>query len=526
MTPSADLHELIHSLTKMEKRYFKLYVTRTSVTKDTLSLKIFDAIAKQKIYDEKALLHKFKNESFASNFPSYKNHLYTIVLRALTHYRESTSINDSIATQLHQVKILMENNLYKQAYKLNQRLRSKAIEIEDFASIVESLELDRKMLIARSGEYLFDAPSDVVINKIMTMSQNILEQWQNVLEIQKIQTMLFDAHLNFIQRFASWEEAELWAENLMRHPCLSPSVRHQSFTEFKIFHYTHFLFETQFRNNFSEGYNHAMIMVKEYENHPKIIKSDGLGYLRACSWMITISIWLYNDTIALEYVHKMRTAPEKYQMVRNADVNRFDLQSYALEGTILTGLFLNESSQKFIPEALKALDRWHDLKRYHEEIQILLSCIQLLYEMDNYQECIALCIRYLNSKEYQKWEELVKTYLSLSHFALGNMEILLSISRGAIRTLQKTPLLLGSHKPFFLCMHRIAEADSDAAIRKHIHSFLLQFTEHNNNQPASQQNRATTSVDYIWAKAYLKGISYSEEARIQNEAAKRNLQSE
>ena len=525
MTPSTDLHELIHSLTKMEKRYFKLYAARTSGTKQTSVLKVFDAIAKQKEYDEKALLGKFKNESFASNFPAYKNHIYTVVLRAIAHYRESSSPTDSITTQLRQVKILMENNLHKQAHKLNQRIRSKAIEVEDFAAIVESLEIDRKILIARSGEYLFDAPSDVVISRIMTMSQSVLDQWQRVLEMQKIQTILFDAHLNFITKFATWEEAEKWAEEMMRHPFLSPSTTHQSYTEFTLFHYIHFVYETQFRSNFSEVFRHAMIMVKEYENEPKRIIADGLGYLRACSWVVTAAIWIYQDDVALEYTHIMRNAPEKYHIPLTADVNRFDLQSFALEGTILTGKFMDKIAGEFIHKALNALEKWQDLKRYHEEEQILTACIQLLFEMERYQECITLCNRYINSKEYaQKHRAVIKIYLALAHFELGNMEILSSISRSAVRQIKETSPLRELERLFFLCMQRISTSDSKQTIQKHIQSFLLQFTEHNSNQPSQQQIDVYTSVHYIWANAHLKGIPYKEEGLIQHEAAKNKVQ--
>lgn len=511
MTPSNDLHELIHSLTKMEKRYFKLYVSRSPGAKQPLALKVFDAIAKQRSYDEKALLKAFKDESFASNFPAYKNHIYNTVLRVLAHYRESSTATDSIDVQLRQVRILMENNLYKQAFKLNQRLKNRATEAEDFGAVMKSIELDRRMLVARSGEYLFDAQPEEMIQRLSAKSLSVLEQWRCVVELQKIQMMLFDAHLNFGRRFSTWEEAQAWATALMNHEFFTHEKVLLSFEELVTFHYTQFLYEVQFSGNTAAGLQHALSIVQEYEQHPKRILIDGVGFLRACSWVIIASIWLNNMELALKYNSIMRRAPEKYSFTRTAEVNRFDLQSYAFEGSILTGLFKNELSEAYIPRALEAIEKWRELKRSHEERPILIACIQLMYEMERYEDCISFCSRFLNTPEYLQGENEARMYLSLAHFALGNRDILSSIARCSVRYLQQFPIL-EHDRLFFLCMNRIAEASSDEKIRKHIQTFVEQFDSHSDTLSDTFRNDAVRSVHYIWAQAYLKGVPYREES--------------
>ena len=63
-TNSDPLHQLIHSLSKGEKRSFKIYASRHVLGDENNYVKLFDAIEKQKEYDEEALLKKFKNEKF------------------------------------------------------------------------------------------------------------------------------------------------------------------------------------------------------------------------------------------------------------------------------------------------------------------------------------------------------------------------------------------------------------------------------------------------------------------------------
>ena len=58
---SDQLFKLIHSLSKGEKRFFKIYTTRINPTGDKKFLRLFDAIEKQEMYDEDAILRKEKS---------------------------------------------------------------------------------------------------------------------------------------------------------------------------------------------------------------------------------------------------------------------------------------------------------------------------------------------------------------------------------------------------------------------------------------------------------------------------------
>ena len=87
MKLSDDLFELIKSLTKSEKRYFKIVTNK----KDNESpknnyLRLFDEIEKQKVYDEKKIIEKFAGSSFVKHLPSEKNYLYTCFLKSLNLY--------------------------------------------------------------------------------------------------------------------------------------------------------------------------------------------------------------------------------------------------------------------------------------------------------------------------------------------------------------------------------------------------------------------------------------------------------
>src|ERR1051326_5972973 len=99
MTGSNELFELIKSLSKTEKRYFNLFVSRHSAN-DNNCLKLFKFIEKQKDYDEKALRQFFKDEKFIRQLPVTKIYLYGQILKSLTLFhgdkKIETQINDLV----------------------------------------------------------------------------------------------------------------------------------------------------------------------------------------------------------------------------------------------------------------------------------------------------------------------------------------------------------------------------------------------------------------------------------------------
>ena len=87
-TYSTDLYDLIHSMSGPEKAYYKRYGYKGGKkSANDQYLKLFDAVDKQKAYDEPALRKKFSGKSFSAA----KNHLYHSVLQSLMDYNAGKS---------------------------------------------------------------------------------------------------------------------------------------------------------------------------------------------------------------------------------------------------------------------------------------------------------------------------------------------------------------------------------------------------------------------------------------------------
>lgn len=112
------LHRLIHSLDRAEKRYFKVYTSRHLIEGHSNYHLLFDAIDAQEMYDEAAILKKYRKEAFTNRFAITKHRLYETVLRSLDAYHAESSVDARLRRALHHVEILYKRALYPEAEKM------------------------------------------------------------------------------------------------------------------------------------------------------------------------------------------------------------------------------------------------------------------------------------------------------------------------------------------------------------------------------------------------------------------------
>ncbi|MDY8137098.1 hypothetical protein [Aquimarina sp. 2201CG5-10] len=109
MKKSEELFYLIQSLTKSEKRYFKLTV-QGNESSEYLSL--FDAIEDQKTYNEAKIKELFKHKTFINQLTTIKNYLKQRILQSLRNYHSKISKNAELMDIIRNVEILFHKGQY------------------------------------------------------------------------------------------------------------------------------------------------------------------------------------------------------------------------------------------------------------------------------------------------------------------------------------------------------------------------------------------------------------------------------
>ena len=145
-TQTDHLMKLIQSMSKAEKRSFKLYATRIQGAEPPLFVQLFDALDRQKRYDEAALLKrvpKIKRRQLSN----LKAHLYRQLLTSLRLVSTDDNTDIEIREQIDFAKVLYKRGLFRQSLKLLDKVKQRAanihhdflhLQIVEFEKLIES----------------------------------------------------------------------------------------------------------------------------------------------------------------------------------------------------------------------------------------------------------------------------------------------------------------------------------------------------------------------------------------------------
>src|SRR6476659_4454324 len=128
MAANNDLFELIKTLSKSEKRYFRMSASLNSRSRVNRYVRLFEMVDAQDVYNDDAVREEFTERFGSKHFAEAKYYLYNAILRALHAYGIDRSTDAQLTMALHQAEILYERKLYRQCIKLLERTRQLALQ--------------------------------------------------------------------------------------------------------------------------------------------------------------------------------------------------------------------------------------------------------------------------------------------------------------------------------------------------------------------------------------------------------------
>ena len=179
---------LVKSLSKSEKRQFKLYVGRLGVNTDAKFLALFNLMDKIKRYDEKVILGSgIVKKAQLSNL---KAHLYKQILVSLRLNPVNQNIRVQIREQLDFATILYQKGLYKQSLKILDKAKNIAIDQEEKNIAYEIVELEKIIETQFITRSIPDRADELAVQAKELSSQNVLTSKFSNLSLQLYSMML------------------------------------------------------------------------------------------------------------------------------------------------------------------------------------------------------------------------------------------------------------------------------------------------------------------------------------------------
>ena len=147
-----NLFDLIKSLSKAEKRNFKLYANRQNGNHEAKFIQLFDAMDSLLEYDEAKIMKRCPVTKL--QLSNMNAHLYNQILVSLRLLNVQHNSILQIREQMDFARILYDKGLYKQSLKELDKAKTMALEYNqytlaldaiEFQNVIESLYLNRSM---------------------------------------------------------------------------------------------------------------------------------------------------------------------------------------------------------------------------------------------------------------------------------------------------------------------------------------------------------------------------------------------
>lgn len=178
---SNSLFDLIKSLNKTEKRYFKLFAGQHGKAKNPLFL--FDLIDKQREFEEESLKIKLFRAGIKTPLPVLKNTLIQLIIKSLQQYNASnnTDLEHKIKEQILQAEVLFNQGLIEEGSKLLDKAHEAAKQSERFLLQYEICEKTRR---TRRFKHLEE--KEQFINALFNEEVELLEKQQEYVAYVKL----------------------------------------------------------------------------------------------------------------------------------------------------------------------------------------------------------------------------------------------------------------------------------------------------------------------------------------------------
>ncbi|MDX2001485.1 MAG: hypothetical protein SFW35_03585 [Chitinophagales bacterium] len=173
MAEQNELFQLIKSLNRNEKGYFRKFTKLNSENEDNNYLRLFDAIDAQEVYDETEIREFFKEQKFVQQLHVTKNYLFKLILKSLRNYNSTTTASIQINELLTETEVLISKQMFKAAKKHLQKARKLALESckNNYLPIIQRWE---------DGLHIANRFQDIDDHEFNSFRQSFLETFDDI----------------------------------------------------------------------------------------------------------------------------------------------------------------------------------------------------------------------------------------------------------------------------------------------------------------------------------------------------------
>ncbi|MHC1704934.1 MAG: hypothetical protein AB9846_13580 [Tenuifilaceae bacterium] len=413
------LYNLIKSLTKAEKRSFKIFASRNGNPADLKFIKLFDLIDKHRDYDEAKILEKEKQIKPAQ-LSNLKAHLYKQILQSLRISNPENSIYLSIREMVDYTQLLYNRCLYDQSLKMLEKAKAMAIKYDKNYLLFEILDLEKK-LVSRFLKSNIDERVTALIGEVDT----IKEKLANITDFSNLTLKLYSFYIKigFIRNQKEFEIVNNFLYSTLpvfKEELLSFSEKMHLYNSF-----TGYFFFTQ---DFQRGYEYAQKLVEHFENNPQYIVPKIEMYIRALNNLLMAQSKLSKYDEFLVTVDKFDSINNQPELTITPNIELL-LFKYGATHKINRYFLLGEFTQgsEIIPSIAEDLEKFADRLDKHYILIFYYKFACMYFGDAQWTKTTYWLNQIINDRETDLRSDIhcfARILSLISHYELNNIDLI------------------------------------------------------------------------------------------------------
>jgi hypothetical protein len=392
-----NLFVLIKSLTKSEKRQFKLYVGRMDSNEDSKFLKLFNLLDKMEFYNEDLILkNKIVSKLQLSNL---KAHLYKQILISLRLNPQHKNVKLHIRGQIDFATILYQKGLYKQSLKILDKAKSFALKYDENASAYEIVEFEKLI----ESLYVTRSLSNRT-NELVSQTNHLREQNEVYSNLSNISLQLYEKLIKAGYAKSDVESKEI--KEFFKQKIKSFRLGELGFRETLIY-YQIWVWYSLLIQDFLSSYKYASKWIDTFNKSPEMIAIHPVFYLKGYNFLLEALALIKYPSKFKNRLKDLINVVEDKSFPRNQNLNAL-IFIYKYNNLfnlhVLEGDF--KESIKIIPRVLEGIEENKNFIDHHHIMLLYFKIACMYFTVNDYDNCIKYVNMIMKNKNIKMREDL------------------------------------------------------------------------------------------------------------------------
>ncbi len=398
MEKKDTLFLLVKSLSKSEKRQFKLYAGRLGGNSEKNFMALFSVLDKMEEFNEKVILQKtnIKKQQLSNS----KAHLYKQILVSLRLNPFHQNVKTQIREQLDFATILYSKGLHKQSLKILDKAKNMALLNEENNLAYEIVELEKIIESQYITRSLSTRADDLISQSKEISNRTVIMSNLSNLSLQLYSLLLKKGYVRTDEDF---EKIKIYFEsNLPEYDFNKLGIKE------KLYLYKAYLWYSFIIQDFVSCYKYSQKWVNLFHDNPKMKTTNPVFYLKGINYLLE-SLFL------IQHLSKFKSTLLLFEDEINQGkillndntkslaflylyLNKINL--YFLEGNFSKGIDL-------VPEILGKIEGYKQKIDQHHIMVFYYKFASLYFGSSQYEKSIFYLEKIIKNKDLKMREDLL-----------------------------------------------------------------------------------------------------------------------